>query len=120
VSLLDHSVLRAVGRYEVLHPSDPRPLLVLADLERNGPCTPGSIPALVDRSRSATHRLVRRMSAAGLVTNAAPRAVGRGPMVGITREGSAAFGSVLDALAEDLPALQPAIAAMARSLGGER
>jgi DNA-binding MarR family transcriptional regulator len=116
VSLIDQTVERAIRGNDLLHPSDPRPLLLLADLDRNGPRSPGSIVGLIDRSRSASHRLVTQMTAQHLVAATTPTASRRRPMVGIAPDGRLALDAVIDGLSEDLPELQPAIAELVGSL----
>ena len=46
----------------MLHPSDPRGLLVLTRIEREGPLRAGDVPGLVGRSRAAAARLVERFA----------------------------------------------------------
>jgi DNA-binding MarR family transcriptional regulator len=120
VSLIDHTVIRAVGDHDLLHPSDPRPLLLLADLDRNGPRPPGSIPALLDRSRSATHRMVSQLAAESLIATTTPTAAQPRPLTCIAPNGHRALQSVLTALDEDLPSLQPAIGDLTGSLTSSR
>lgn len=116
VSLIDHTVIRSIGDDDLLHPTDPRPLLLLVDLERHGPRTASSIPGLLDRSRSATHRLVGRMTAARLIGPTEPVAGSTSALKGITPSGRRALQAVIDALREDLPSLQPAIGELRRAL----
>jgi DNA-binding MarR family transcriptional regulator len=116
VSLIDHTVLRAVGDHDLLHPTDPRPLLLLVDLERHGPRAAGSMPGLLDRSRSATHRLVGRMTDERLVEATEPLAGSPRGLTAITESGRGVLRSVVDALGEDLPSLQPAIGELTRAL----
>jgi DNA-binding MarR family transcriptional regulator len=109
VSLVDQSVIRAVGDHDLLHPSEPRPLLLLVDLDRNGPRPAGSIPGLLDRSRSATSRLLRQMTAANLIDTTPPTAAEPRGLICISADGRRAVQSVIAALSEDLLSLQPAI-----------
>jgi DNA-binding MarR family transcriptional regulator len=116
VSLVDQSVIRAVGDHDLLHPSDPRPLLLLVDLDRNGPRPAGSVPGLVDRSRSATSRLLSQMTAASLIDTTPPTAGAPGGLTCISADGQRALQSVIVALSEDLVSLQPAIGDLVRAL----
>lgn len=116
VSLLDQSAIRGIGAHHVLHPSDPRPLLLLADLDRNGPRPPGSLPALIDRSRTATHRLVRRMADDGLVATAAVPGPGSRALVRVSPRGRRVLGAVLTALDDDMADIGPALAELVAAL----
>lgn len=116
VSLIDQSIIRAVGDHDLLHPADPRSLLLLVDLDRNGPRPAGSVPGLVDRSRSATSRLLSQMTAASLIDTTPPTAGAPGGLTCISADGQRALQSVIVALSEDLVSLQPAIGDLVRAL----
>ncbi len=119
---IDKPILATVGRLESLHPSDPRGLLVLSELDVRGPLRIGALPELVDRSRNAAERLVRSLEADGLVERGPGRVPGdrRAVVVELSAVGSAVVRGVVSAIAAHLSELRPSMASLSRALSGER
>jgi hypothetical protein len=61
VALADASTLDVVADIEVLHPSDPRGILLLTNLDLEGSTTLSEIAVLIHRSRSTANELVSQM-----------------------------------------------------------
>jgi DNA-binding MarR family transcriptional regulator len=118
---IDKPLLATVGRLDVLHPSDPRGLLVLAELDRRGPQPAGAIPAIVDRSRSTAHRLSGELEVVGLVRRGVD-ADGdhRRVVLEITEVGRAILRGAAAAITAHLGELRPSMVALSRALAGER
>jgi DNA-binding MarR family transcriptional regulator len=118
---IDKPLLATVGRLEVLHPSDPRGLLVLAELDRRGPQHIGALPGVVGRSRSTTHRLCGELEAVGLVHRIHdPDGDRRRVALEITEVGRAILRGAVAAITAHLGDLRPSMVALSRALSGER
>jgi hypothetical protein len=63
--LADAAALTVVADIDVLHPNDPRGILVLSELDLRGSVRAGDVPELVGRSRAAASALVGRLDALG-------------------------------------------------------
>lgn len=118
---IDKPLLSTVGNLDPLHPRDPRGLLVLSELDRRGPRRAGTIPGLIDRSRSAAHRLCTDLEELGLVARG-PGSGGdrRRVEVEITEVGRAVLHGSVAAVAAHLPELRPSMLALSRALAGNR
>ncbi len=118
---IDKPLLATVGGLEVLHPRDPRGLLVLVELDRHGPLAVGAIPAIIDRSRSAAHRLCGDLEANGLVSRGIdPDGDHRRMLLEVTEVGRAILRGAVAAITAHLDALRPSMVALSRALAGER
>jgi DNA-binding MarR family transcriptional regulator len=67
VAEVDRPIAGAAAELEVLHPTDPRGLLILLELRRRGRLRPGEVSGIIGRARPAGHRLTRRLVEDGLV-----------------------------------------------------
>lgn len=117
VALLDAPIWNVVGDLEVLHPSDPRGLLVLYRIDRHGPLRSGDVPGLVGRSRAASARLVTALEASHLLARVADATDGRGVRLELTPVGRAIVRGVTAAVTVALSGIQPAMADLAVALG---
>jgi DNA-binding MarR family transcriptional regulator len=118
---IDKPLLATVGRLDVLHPRDPRGLLVLAELDRRGPQPAGAIPALVGRSRSTAHRLCVALEDVGLVSHGTdPDGDHRRVVLEITEVGRAILRGAVAAITAHLGELRPPMVALSRAIAGER
>lgn len=108
--LIDASIAHVVGDSAALPPTEARPHLLLQEAVSRGGLQLSEIPELIGRSRGATHRLVGRLEAEGLLERARDAAGGRTVVVvRPTPRGRAVAETVLARLAGDLPAFVPAI-----------
>jgi DNA-binding MarR family transcriptional regulator len=117
---IDKPLLATAGGIDALHARDPRGLLLLSELDRHGPRRAGAVPALIDRSRSAAHRLCRDLEAVGLVARAASAEDQREVSIEITEVGRAVLRGVVAAITAHLPQLRPSMVALSRTLTGQR
>jgi DNA-binding MarR family transcriptional regulator len=119
---IDKPILSTVGSLEPLHPADPRGLLLLSELDLRGPLRIGAVPAVIDRSRNAAHRLCTNLEAAGFVTRVqgAVPSDGRGVVVELTDLGRAILRGVVAAITAHLGELRPCMISLSRALSGER
>ena len=117
VALLDAPIWLVAGDLEVLHPSDPRGLLVLYRIDRRGPLRSGDVPELVGRSRAAAARLVTTLEASHLLARAADATDGRGVRLELTPVGRAIVRGVTASVTVALAEIQPAMADLAVALG---
>lgn len=116
VAMADAPLWAAAGDVVVLQPSDPRGLLVLAELDLRGPLRVGEVQELVDRSRGSTSALIAELSARGFVAREQDPADGRTARVRLTSKGRAAIRRMAAGLADELDALRPAMVDLAREL----
>ncbi|MGZ4711876.1 MAG: MarR family winged helix-turn-helix transcriptional regulator [Acidimicrobiia bacterium] len=114
LSLVGESIVDVVGEYEHLQPSETRGLVVLVEVHRLGSIRAGALPALLDRSRSATSTLVAQLVDAGLVARCRDRVDGdaRAVVLELTEDGRRTYWSVVDALRRNAPALEVAAGAL--------
>jgi DNA-binding MarR family transcriptional regulator len=119
---IDKPILSTVGSLEPLHPADPRGLLLLSELDLRGPLRVGAVPAVIDRSRNAAHRLCTNLEAAGFVTRVqgAVPGDGRGVVVELTDLGRAILRGVVAAITAHLGELRPCMISLSLALSGER
>lgn len=119
---IDKPLLATLGGIDVLHPNDPRGLLVLSELDRGGPQRVGSVPTMIDRSRSTAHRLCAELEALGLVGRAGGAGDGdqRQVVLEITDVGRAVLRGAVAAVTAHLPDLRPSMRSLDRALHGER
>ena len=111
IAELDRPLTTTVGDLTFLHPADPRGVLVLSEIHLRGPIRLGDLPALIDRSRGASARLVTKLTDAGLVV----QPVGTVPedrrivVIELTPVGTALIRGVIAAVAAHLPTIRPTI-----------
>jgi len=110
LSVADGCVLEVVGDIGVLHPSDPRGILVLGELDRVGSMRLGEVGPLVGRSRASATSLVDHLDAQGLLRRVGDEEDGRAVRIDLTPVGRAVIRGVHAAVAAALPALQPVMA----------
>lgn len=118
VALVDAPVWTVAGDLDVLHPSDPRGLLVLTRIEREGPLRAGDVPGLVGRSRAAAARLVIDLEASHLLAREPDTVDGRGVRLALTPVGQAVTRGVLASVTAALADIEPAMADLAHALRG--
>lgn len=116
VALLDAPIWVVAGDVEVLHPSDPRGLLVLLRIDREGPIRAGDVPGLVGRSRAAAARLVSNLEASHLLARSADATDRRGVRLELTPVGQAVLRGVIASVALALDDIRPAMADLAGAL----
>lgn len=116
VALLDAPIWLVAGNLEVLHPPDPRGLLVLYRIDRRGPLRSGDVPGLVGRSRAAAARLVSTLEASHLLARAADATDGRGVRLELTPVGQAILRGVTAAVTVALEDIEPAMVDLALAL----
>jgi DNA-binding MarR family transcriptional regulator len=117
VGAIDQAVIEAVGEIELLHPNDPRPLLLLSELDLRGPAPVGATAALVGRSRVSTNALLADLAAAGLLRRGPGKEAPddrsgcdrRNVFASITPKGRRTLRSVRDSLENWAPRLQPLV-----------
>jgi DNA-binding MarR family transcriptional regulator len=113
VGAIDQAVIEAVGDLELLHPSDPRPLLLLSELDLAGPLRVGEAATLIGRSRVSTNALLADLIAMGLLRRGpgaggrAGRGDHRNVLATITPKGRGALRRVCDSLEAWAPMLRP-------------
>jgi DNA-binding MarR family transcriptional regulator len=119
---IDKPILSTVGALAPLHPADPRGLLVLSELDLRGPLRIGSVPALVDRSRNAAHRLCTGLQDAGFVTRVRGEVPGdaRAVVLELTDLGRALLRGVVAAINAHLVELRPSMLSLSLALQGRR
>jgi DNA-binding MarR family transcriptional regulator len=119
---IDKPILATVGALDPLHPADPRGLLILSELDLRGPLRSGSVPALVDRSRNASHRLCADLEDAGFVTRVRGTVPGdaRAVTLELTDLGRAILRGVVAAVAVHLVELRPSMVSLSLALAGQR
>lgn len=115
--LADAAALTVVADIDVLHPNDPRGILVLSELDLRGSVRAGDVPELVGRSRAAASALVGRLDALGFLERRPDVTDGRGVDLGLTPVGRAVIRGVVAAVAADLATLRPAMADLVAELG---
>jgi DNA-binding MarR family transcriptional regulator len=117
---IDTPILSTVGALGPLHPADPRGLLVLSELDLRGPLRIGSVPALVDRSRNAAHRLCTSLQDAGFVTRVRGEVPGdaRAVVLELTDLGRALLRGVVAAITAHLVELRPSMRSLSLALQG--
>lgn len=116
VALVDAPIWTVAGDLDVLHPSDPRGLLVLTRIEREGPLRAGDVPGLVGRSRAAAARLVIDLEASHLLAREPDTADGRGVRLALTPVGQAVTRGVMASVTAALADIEPAMADLAHAL----
>ncbi len=119
---IDRPIDEMVGHLAGLHPSDPRGLLVLSEINLRGPIRSGALATLIDRSRSSANHLIDELAANGLVERVSGTVADdrRGVVVDLTPVGRALIRGVVAAVTAQLPTVRPAAVALLRALGGER
>jgi DNA-binding MarR family transcriptional regulator len=117
---IDKPILSTVGALGPLHPSDPRGLLLLSELDLRGPLRIGSVPALVDRSRTAAHRLCTSLQDAGFVARVRGEVPGdaRAVVLELTDLGRALLRGVVAAITAHLAELRPVMLSLSLALQG--
>lgn len=110
IGALDASIARVIRTDDVFEPGDPRPVLLLLELVRNGELRLTEIRELIGRSRGTVHRLVRRMQGSGLIEQVPSGAGGRpAVLVRPTASGCELAAALVGALEQDLPTISPVI-----------
>ncbi len=119
---IDKPILSTVGGLSSLHPSDPRGLLILSELDLRGPLRVGAVPAVIDRSRNASHRLCAELQDAGFVTRVHGAVAGdaRAVVLELTDVGRAILRGVVAAITAHLGELRPSMIAVSLALSGHR
>lgn len=119
---IDKPILSTVGGLGSLHPSDPRGLLILSELDLRGPLRVGAVPAVIDRSRNASHRLCAELQDAGFVTRVQGAVAGdaRAVVLELTDVGRAILRGVVAAITAHLGELRPSMIAVSLALSGHR
>jgi DNA-binding MarR family transcriptional regulator len=119
---IDKPILSTVGALEPLHPADPRGLLILSELDLRGPLRIGAIPALIDRSRNAAHRMCTNLQDAGFVTRVQGAVPGdaRAVVLELTDVGRALLRGVVAAITAHLVELRPSMISLSLALSGRR
>lgn len=119
---IDTPILSTVGALASLHPADPRGLLILSELDLRGPIRVGAVPTLVDRSRSAAHRLCDRLIEDGFVTRIQGAVPGdaRAVQLDLTDVGRALLRGVVAAITAHLGELRASMISLSIALSGQR
>jgi len=110
LSVIDGFVLEVVSDIAVLHPGDPRGILLLAELDRVGSMRVGDVGPLVGRSRASATSLVDRLEEQGLLRRLPGEQDGRTVRLELTSVGRAVIRGVMAAIEAGLPALRPVMA----------
>ena len=116
VAVVDAPIWTVAGDLEVLHPSDPRGLLVLIRIEREGPLRAGEVPGLVGRSRAAAARLVIDLEASHLVTRVPDSTDRRGVRLALTPVGHSVVRGVMASVTAAHADIEPAMGDLAHAL----
>jgi DNA-binding MarR family transcriptional regulator len=110
ITIVDFSVIDVIGPDPLLHPRDPRPLLVLIESAAPQGLAMADVAALIGRSPSAANALIGHLEADGLVARHRGSVVGDRRIVTVrsTPAGQRLLHQLVDALAAALPDAAPA------------
>jgi len=105
ITIVDFSVIDVIGPDPLLHPRDPRPLLVLIEAAAPQGLALGDVAALIGRSPSAASALVGHLETDGLVARHRGSVPGDKRIVTVrpTPAGRRLLKKLVDALAAALP-----------------
>jgi DNA-binding MarR family transcriptional regulator len=111
VTSLEQPVIEAIGDLDVLHPADPRPLLLLTELDLEGPVKVGEVGPLLGRSRASINTLLGELAEGGLVDR---RPDGRGAdrrvvLVRLSRRGRRVAQEITATVKARIPEIRPVI-----------
>jgi DNA-binding MarR family transcriptional regulator len=106
---LDTAALTVVSPDGPLDPADPRGMLLLLEMCRQGELPLADVPGLVGRSRGTCHRLLRRLEQAGISERARVPGAGSRVVVRPTPEGRLVGRRFMAEVVDRLPAMAPAI-----------
>jgi DNA-binding MarR family transcriptional regulator len=109
ITIVDFSIIGVIGPDPLLHPRDPRPLLVLIEAAAPQGLALSAVAELIGRSPSAASALVSHLEADGLVTRHRGSVPGDKRLVTVrpTPAGQRLLQKIVDALAAALPAAAP-------------
>ena len=110
VNVFDVAILQVVGEGGAISVTDPRPVTLVVEVNRDGELWLNDLPGLIGRSRGTVHTLLRQMEAEGLTERFRASAGKRsGVKVRLTGAGTELVQSLLHTLHGQLPALSAAI-----------
>ena len=109
ITIVDFSVIDVIGPDPLLHPRDPRPLLVLAEAAAPQGLAMADVAALIGRSSSAANALIGHLEADGLVARHRRSVPSDRRIVTVrpTPAGQRLLQKLVDALAAALPDAAP-------------